>query len=580
MVLFCKEKSIEHIVISPGSRNAPLTKGFTGDAYFSTYSIVDERAAAFFALGLAQQLRSPVAVVCTSGSALLNYYPAVAEAYYSDIPLVVLSADRMPHRIDIGDGQTIRQPHVFEPHLEDAAYLSPDISHATKTLIDHPQQQLIPATAKSDELSLRQAQIQQLNEQDINRVLNAALEKQGPVHLNLPFEEPLYGAAKKSIELQTVTAPSLKKSQLLESATIEKWQSTSKKMILVGTLTPGGLSAETVSFIAADPSITVLCESTSNLSHFSFLSSVDVFIAPLEEQASLLATFRPDLLITLGGMIVSKKVKAFLRKFPPAAHWHVDPKKAYDTFYCLTAHMKMSPQHFFNHLQQAHREYVRSDYCAKSLQQYNRHRLKGMEYLKTIGFSDLKAFEIIHQNLPKGVQLQLANSSTIRYNQLFGLPEGVRVFCNRGTSGIDGSTATAMGAAWNNEEQMVFITGDLSFFYDTNGLWHNYLKATTRIILLNNSGGGIFRILPGEKDTPVYDTYHETVQNRSAKHLCKDFGMDYTTVSTQWGLRWKLKRFFATSSRPRLLEIKTPRKLNDVVLLDYFRAMIEKNNSK
>jgi len=200
-----------------------------------------------------------------------------------------------------------------------------------------------------------------------------------------------------------------------------------------------------------------------------------------------------------------------------------------------------------------------------------------MEYLKTIGFSDLKAFEIIHQSLPKGVQLQLANSSTIRYNQLFALPEGVRVFCNRGTSGIDGSTATAMGAAWKNKEQMVFITGDLSFFYDTNGLWHNYLKATTRIILLNNGGGGIFRILPGEKDTPVYDTYHETVQNRSAKHLCKDFGIDYTTVSTQWGLRWKLKRFFATSSRPRLLEIKTPRKLNDVVLLDYFRAMIEKN---
>ena len=110
--------------------------------------------------------------------------------------------------------------------------------------------------------------------------LNAALEKQGPVHLNLPFEEPLYGAAKKSIELQTVTAPSLEKSQPLESATIEKWQSTSKKMILVGTLPPGGLSAETVAFIAADPSITVLCESTSNLSHFSFLSSVDVFIAP------------------------------------------------------------------------------------------------------------------------------------------------------------------------------------------------------------------------------------------------------------------------------------------------------------
>ena len=122
VVRLCASKKIKHIVISAGSRNAPLTNGFVEDDFFKTYSIVDERSAAFFALGIAQQLKSPVALVCTSGSALLNYYPAVAEAYYSDIPLVVLSADRMPHRIDIGDGQTIRQTGVFEPHLEAAAY--------------------------------------------------------------------------------------------------------------------------------------------------------------------------------------------------------------------------------------------------------------------------------------------------------------------------------------------------------------------------------------------------------------------------------------------------------------------------
>jgi len=144
IVQFCAVKNIQHIVISPGSRNAPLTKGFTADPFFKTYSIVDERAAAFFALGIAQQIRQPVAVVCTSGSALLNYYPAVAEAFYSDIPLVVLSADRMPHRIDIGDGQTIRQTRVFEPHLEAAAYLTPDVTHATATLLAHPSQSLLP----------------------------------------------------------------------------------------------------------------------------------------------------------------------------------------------------------------------------------------------------------------------------------------------------------------------------------------------------------------------------------------------------------------------------------------------------
>ena len=122
VVGFCALKKIQHIVISPGSRNAPLTQGFTQSSIFKTYSIVDERSAAFFALGLAQQLKQPVALVCTSGSALLNYYPAVSEAFYSDIPLVVISADRLPHRIDVGDGQTIRQPEVFEPHLEAEAY--------------------------------------------------------------------------------------------------------------------------------------------------------------------------------------------------------------------------------------------------------------------------------------------------------------------------------------------------------------------------------------------------------------------------------------------------------------------------
>ena len=118
VVRLCAIKGIKHVIISAGSRNAPLTNGFIEDKFFTTYSIIDERSAAFFALGIAQQLKTPVALVCTSGSALLNYYPAIAEAYYSDIPLVVLSADRMPHRVDIGDGQTIRQTGVFEPHLE------------------------------------------------------------------------------------------------------------------------------------------------------------------------------------------------------------------------------------------------------------------------------------------------------------------------------------------------------------------------------------------------------------------------------------------------------------------------------
>ena len=573
IVQFCAVKNIQHIVISPGSRNAPLTKGFTSNSYFTTYSIVDERAAAFFALGIAQQIQAPVAVVCTSGSALLNYYPAVAEAFYSDIPLVVLSADRMPHRIDIGDGQTIRQTKVFEPHLEAAAYLSPDVSHATATLLAHPTQTLLPKNASAKEIEEKQDEIQFNNEKAINYALDTAIEKKGPVHLNIPFEEPLYNTTDQQLILQQCHPFEPEESSIALSPFLNRWQEIPKKMILVGVLAPNSLEEKIVDFLASDPSVTVLTETTSNLSHHTFIQSIDTFIAPLEKSGKNLDEYQPDLLLTLGGMIVSKKIKAFLREYSPKHHWHVDEKKAYDTYYCLTEHLKIKPSLFFETLMGIKQDYVQSNYCVNFLAQYNKQRLLGLDYIKQLPFSDFKAFDLIFKELPKNYMLQLANSSTIRYAQLFSLPKLVKVFCNRGTSGIDGSTSTAMGAAWVNQTPTLFITGDLSFYYDTNGLWNNYLKPTTRIIVLNNQGGGIFRILPGEKDTPAYDTYFETVQNRSTKQICKAHGVGYRSASSTLGLKWQLKRFFRPSNHPQLLEIKTPRKLNDKVLLNYFKAM-------
>ena len=281
IVQFCAVKKIQHIVISPGSRNAPLTKGFTSDPFFKTYSIVDERAAAFFALGIAQQIHQPVAVVCTSGSALLNYYPAVAEAFYSDIPLVVLSADRMPHRIDIGDGQTIRQTQVFEPHLEAAAYLTPDVAHATATLLAHPSQNLLPKEANEQQIKSRQIELQQENEKSINQVLNTAIENCGPVHLNIPLEEPLYDTTTSQLSLQHCYAFNPQEASLDLSPFLTQWHKADKKMILVGVLVPNSLEEKIVDFLAADPSVTVLTERTSHLSHYTFIQSIDTFIAPL-----------------------------------------------------------------------------------------------------------------------------------------------------------------------------------------------------------------------------------------------------------------------------------------------------------
>lgn len=573
IVRFCAAKKIQHIIISPGSRNAPLTKGFVSDPFFKTYSVIDERSAAFFALGIAQQTRQATAVVCTSGSALLNYYPAVAEAYYSDIPLVVLSADRMPHRIDIGDGQTIRQTQVFEPHLEAAAYLTPDVSHATTTLLNHPTQTLLKKGATPAEIAQRQSEIQAKNELAINQVLNTALTQNGPVHLNIPFEEPLYTYIEDQLPLSNCSPPNQSLDNYSFEAFFDLWNSTDKKMILVGVLPPNQLDQQIIDFLAADPSVTVLTESTSNLTNNNFIQSIDTFIAPLEHSSKDLSSYQPDLLLTFGGMIVSKKIKNFLRKHPPKNHFHVDKKKANDTFFCLTEHLKTSIDVFFKALKDQSIPYVQSNYCAHFLAQYNKQRLKGCKYLESIPFSDLKAFEIVFERLPDSINLQLANSSTIRYAQLFNSLASSAVFCNRGTSGIDGSSSTAMGAAWVSDKQTVFITGDLSLYYDSNAFWNNYLKSNTRIILINNQGGGIFRILPGEKDTNDYDTYFETVQNRSAKKLCQTYDIGYRSVSSGFGLKVQLKRFFKPSKRPQLLEIRTPRKINDTVLLNYFKAM-------
>ena len=204
---------------------------------------------------------------------------------------------------------------------------------------------------------------------------------------------------------------------------------------------------------------------------------------------------------------------------------------------------------------------------------YNKNRLKGLNYLNQISFSDLKAFKAIFNSIPEDIQLQLANSSTIRYAQLFDLPKTVKVFCNRGTSGIDGSTSTAVGAAFTSKIPTLLITGDLSFFYDVNALWNAYWKSNFRLIIINNQGGGIFRILPGQKDTPEYDQYYETVHNRNAKELCKSFNLGYSSVRSDWRLKMKLRTFFKSTNRPQVLEIFTPRKSNDQVLLNYFKAM-------
>ncbi len=540
LVQLCLEKGINHIVISPGSRNAPLTIGFGEHPEFKCFSVVDERCSAFFALGMAQQLKKPVAIVCTSGSALLNYYPAIAEAFYSDIPLVVLSADRPSEFIDIGDGQTIRQENVFENHI------------------------LYSANCKEGE------DFQVSNETEINIALNTAFELNGPVHINIPFSEPLYKTTEQQLVYPQHVPARLSEVSLGEDLShfVELWNNSKRKMILVGVLQPNSLESRFIEQLALDESVLVLTETTSNLNHSNFISAIDQLIAPLQEED--FKKLRPEILLTFGGMIVSKKIKAFLRDFQPKTHWHVDSKRAYDTFFVLEKHFKSTINEFCVEFLPKTIA-VESDYRDHWLQvkdyRLKRHQL----YESQIPYSDFMAFCTIFHELPKTIQLQLSNSATIRYAQLFDISNTVEVFCNRGTSGIDGSTSTAVGAAYASKLPTVFLTGDLSFFYDSNGLWNNYIPKNFKIIVVNNGGGGIFRILPGDKDSELFDTYFETKHNLSAKQLSEMYGFHYKSWNDEIGLREKVNEFFNLNNGPALLEIFTPSTVNDGVLIDYFK---------
>ncbi|MGA9638903.1 2-succinyl-5-enolpyruvyl-6-hydroxy-3-cyclohexene-1-carboxylic-acid synthase [Flavobacterium sp.] len=542
IIELCLAKGVTTIVISPGSRNAPLTIGFVNNPNFQCYSIADERCAAFFALGIAQQTKEPVAVVCTSGSAVLNYYPAVAEAFYSQIPLIVISADRPQDKIDIGDGQTIRQQKVFSNHSLYNANLIEDLEVH--------------------------------NHYEINKAIDAARLQRGPVHINAPFEEPLYETTSELSVAITVSAFA-KEPLLIEKYELEDcvslWNKARKKLILVGVNAPNDIDQAIIESWAQDPSVVIMTETTSNLHHPSFINNIDTIITPFT--AVDFENFQPDILVTFGGMIVSKRIKAFLRKYVPQEHWHVDELRGYDTFDALTKHIKTSPSLFFNSLLPLTQK-VESDYFDTMEAISMLRNQKTAEYLAKIPFSDFKVFDKIISVLPKNSQLQISNSSAIRYAQLIAIDPSIEVFCNRGTSGIDGSTSTAIGAAVASAKQGTLITGDVSFLYDSNGLWNNYIPKNFKIILINNGGGGIFRILPGHQETNVFNTFFETTHQLTAEHLATMFGFDYQIADSDESLKHGLQLLFEKNEQPCILEIFTPTLDNDKILLQFFKELV------
>lgn len=541
------KSGISNIVISPGSRNAPIILSFANRDDITATSIIDERSAAFFALGIALKTGKPVAIACTSGSAVLNYASAISEAYYQHIPILVITADRPAHLIDVGDGQTIRQKDIFENYIKKSFQL--------------------PEKIDSDD-DFKNAQ------QLINEALHCcSFPEPGPVHINIPFDEPIYGTTNELIsgnyinDFQDITS-----SDISDINSIITNTNTSKKvMIIAGQHRPDDELNTTLCELSRKKNIVVLSETTSNLYCHNFIDTIDNIVSTITDEDS--HKYKPDIVISYGGQVVSKMIKKFLRNNRPSYHWHISPSgESMDTYFSLTKPVSFDVGDFFN-LLEIHGKELESDYSDLWMNKKHEIDLKKAKFLVNCDYSDLKVFESIISKLPENSILHLGNSTPVRYSQLFGSKPTIEYNSNRGVSGIDGQVSTAAGYTFKSDNLNVLITGDLGFLYDSNGLMNHYLSSNLKIIVINNQGGGIFKFIPGPDTTPNLEEFFETKHNWSAKYICKAFGVDYRKAEDIEDLQSKLPKFFNERVGPALLEIFTPSNENGKILREYFRFL-------
>jgi len=556
----CSQKKISDIIVSPGSRSAPLTLAFLRHPKLKCRTIVDERSAAFIALGLAQQTQKPVGLVCTSGTAGLNYGPAVAEAYYQKIPLLIFTADRPPEWIDQNDGQTIDQREMYGKRCRGYFELPVDDTHPDAKWY-----------------------CERITSEAINKSL---WPTPGPVQVNVPLREPLYPKSDFKYQSDAKIISHLPAQNVLLKNTWNEiasvWAESNKILIVAGMHSPNSGLIESLSTIQKIDKVTFLCDVTSNLQQAEMVCYYDSFLGTENEE--MLKELAPDLLITFGGPVVSKSLKLFLRKFKPRMHWQLQTHgDCIDTFQSLRQVIQTSAAYFFQNLlavlefKAAAVRNSNENYSSSWLNMQSKAEQRLQEFFETAPHCELKAMHSVLKNIPPEGNLQLGNSSIVRLASFVGLTQtsSIRVNSNRGTSGIDGTLSTAVGAALATPKLTTLILGDLAFFYDRNGLWNDYLPPNLRVIIFNNYGGGIFRILDGSSDLPELEQHFEVEHNLSAKNTAEDHGLNYFFCDSTKSLEETLPEFFSATDKPAILEVHFDKHTNAEMFFKFKSSMKE-----
>ena len=536
LVALIKAHGIREVVLSPGSRNAPLSLSFAADPFFRCHSIVDERSAGYVALGMIQASRQPVVVCCTSGSALLNYGPAVAEAFYQKLPLIVVSADRTEAWIGQMDGQTIPQYQVFGALVKRSVHVrevhsDEDLWHANRL---------------------------------INEALNAALMAGGgPVHLNMPIDEPLSDFSVQQLPVVrkiTMIHPAEADADgaaLLASAMVKA----KRPMLVVGQRLPASDNlSELLEILSLRFGVVVLAEHLANVDHA--IASFDAILEHNKMEA-------PDLLITLGGHVVSKRLKQLLRAQKPDQHiLFSDDLEAPDTYQALTCVLRQNPvavlkktievllqKAAYNNISFSGLGSYYSQWTqAASALSFDSENMR-QNYCEHLPFSDLYAVGKFLELLPENASILVANSSSVRHVQAFPLPKNTRVYCNRGTNGIEGTLSTAFGMALVSDRPLYVILGDLAFFYDLNILTVKPFPKNLKVLLLNNGGGGIFDLLYDKQPKEAYQSFVAAEHTTQAVAWANAAGLEVVQANDKASIQAGLKRFMAFDGNGILLEV-------------------------
>jgi len=541
LIALLKEYKIHNIIISPGGSNIPIVHSVENDEFFKCYSVVDERSALYFGMGVAQVENEPVACLCTSGTAVSNYLPGMTEAYYQNVPIIAITADKNPYFTGQIETQKINQKDIF--------------GEVSKKSVD------LPLCNTKDEIWYCERLIKEA-------LVASTHHGKGPVHINLPV-------VGSYANYDTTVLPNVKPIKIVNCENNEEtwkeyldvFKKSKKILIFVGQnvlFTDNDIQNIETFFSKFNCMISV--EHLSNLK-----CKGTIFTYPVTETGNTnMQDFVPDLVISLGNNLAAYCLKPFLRaNNDNFRHISIDEGgRIRDVFQGLTDVFECTPSYFFKYFANN-----ALDDCSNNMTYYQLWKdAVDRIIIPDFPFSNLYVAKKLSLIIPPKSILHLAILNSTRIMQFFKLQDNIRVFSNVGALGIDGCLSTFIGHSVAVNELAFLVIGDLSFFYDMNAAGIKHISNNIRIILLNNGGGSEFHFFMNKKDIPSINDNICAEHRKSARGWIESLGYEYYSASSKNELDETLQTFVKESGRPKFLEVFTDMETDANISCEFYNS--------